>query len=177
MQVLESTDMESDEMADLDEDGAEQLFQYIASALEDGTEEGDSDVPFTPELEEPVDDSGTGGVETITRQEHVSEEDHRFERHISFSYELEQGAEEVTPDLIQIIDPNAYSTGMPGFNWVDRGTSGNYDEETGEVEFYTNGEWEIHFLYKGEEVHFTVLDDWFMTLDPQGILDDVPAVW
>jgi hypothetical protein len=174
---LEETDMESGEMAELDEEGAERLFQYISDALEDGTEEGDSDVAITPELEEPVNDPGTGGTQSVSLEGVPSGEYADFNRVVSFSYDLEQGAEEIAPDTINMDQLGAFSAGMPGFNWEEIHTSAHYDEDTGEVEFYTSGQWEINFLYKGEEVQFSVSDDWFVPLDPEEILEDVPVVW
>jgi hypothetical protein len=175
--LQEETNKESGEMAELDEEGAETLFQYISGSLEDGTEEGDSDVAFTPELEEPVDDPGTGGTHSVSLEGVPSGEYADFNRVVSFSYELEQGAEKIAPDTIGMDQLGAFSAGMPGFKWEEIHTSAHYHEETGEVEFYTSGEWDIHFLYKGTEVQFSVSDDWFAPLDPEEIFEDLPVVW
>jgi hypothetical protein len=177
IQAAGETSVESGEIAELDEDEAGRLFQHISGALDDGTAADDRDVRFTPELEEPVEERGTAGVHTAFLKEINEGDSSGFERTIHFSYELEQGAEEITPDTIGMEDLTAVATGIPGFEWEEVRTNAHYDEETGEIEFYTTGKWVLHFLYEGAEVHYSFFDDWFVPLDTEEILEGLPSGW
>ncbi|GAK00214.1 hypothetical protein JCM19055_3294 [Geomicrobium sp. JCM 19055] len=166
--VMEDTLLGSDDMVELDYDEAEELMQYIRQSLDEGPQQGDGDVAIEPKLKEPISEAGDSSTHTSYLDEHLPD----LERSVQFNYTLQQGAESITPTTIELSELHSSASGLPGVNWVHVNTSASFDDNTEEVSFYTSGNWEVHFLYEGNEVWMEVPDDWIVPLQSEELLEE-----
>ncbi|EZH64855.1 hypothetical protein DH09_20290 [Bacillaceae bacterium JMAK1] len=173
--VMEDTMLGSDDLVELDYDESEELLQYIRHSLDDGPQQGDRDVAIEPKLKEPVEEAGVASSHTSYLDEMSEDEGHQsgFNRNVHFNYTLQQGADSITPSTLELSELHSYASGMPGVDWIHANTSASFDENTEEVSFYTTGQWEVHFLYEGNEIWMEVPDDWIVPLQSEEILEDV----
>lgn len=162
---------------ELDRESAESLFEYISSSLEESSPYGDSDVPVESELREPAEPHSSGGTHLAPNAEYADEDDEfpAFSRNVSFDYQLQEDTDTITPETIYIQDMEAELTGtISGAEWQDHHVTADFDNEAGELIFFTEGVWNIHFLYEGEEVFAEITDNWFVHFDPEEILEFLP---
>ncbi|MFC4737202.1 hypothetical protein ACFO4L_11435 [Bacillus daqingensis] len=161
---------------EIDRDQADMLFQYISSSLEEGSPY-EGDVPIESELTEPAEPYNAGGTHLAQNADYAEEDDEfaAFSRNVSFDYQLQEDTETITPDTIYIEDMEAELSGtLPGASWDDYFVSADFDADTGEFIFFTEGVWNIHFEYEGEEMYAAIPDTWFVHFDPDEILDSLP---
>lgn len=167
MATEEATEVEPEELLELDVEQVEHMLMYIRESLDEEKAESVS-------LSNPphrLRAGGTTSVELETQYD-PDENDHPFHitRHFSFAYELEESnvdlalAEDEEFSSFAGIDQEAsFITGMvPGLEWheLTAQVSPVGHEDSQELSFSTIGEWRGEFIYEDQKVVFSAEDEW-----------------
>ncbi|PYZ96658.1 hypothetical protein CR205_13235 [Alteribacter lacisalsi] len=161
---------------------AEQLFEYLHEFVTDEASMQDGDFSIEPELMEPVSGETTGGTHSVKLESETEATADGFmpiSRVVAFAYEIEEVGimevieeefEEINPESIQISQLGAFRDGHGGMHFEESQISADFDEETREITFVVTGMWDVHFLYEGKEVQFSVADEWLVPLAEDEVL-------
>lgn len=155
----------------LNRQSIERLFQYIRQSLEEEDmemTEGEAETEILQPVEEP-DVSGTHR-ESIAVYTEEGETFAEFSRDIRLDYEIQDEAADLGPKTLHLKNIETASSGMPGFHWVEQKTVPDFQEDSGDIVIYTDGIWEVHFLYQEEEVYFEVEDRWHVQFSPDDLI-------